>query len=321
MIQRILVSVDGSPLAEQALSQAAAIAHAFDSDILLLRVQEPETGTGGFSDSVSWRLGRAEVGSYLERLADRLRQAGRRVETAFAQGRAADEILNMARDRSVDLIVLSTHGATGSSRFHLGSTAQKVMSQAGRSVLLVRAAEGRGAEPAEAPNQRILVPLDGSQRAQWALGLSSSIARVLGSELLLVHVVHTPELQGQAPARSEERELARLVAARDRELAEEHLAQMKTVLAGSGLVVRTLLVGSPNVAETLCQIARDERVSLVVMSAHGSSGVAPWPYGSVTDRLITHGTTPLLVFQDLPAQESASGEAALELRSAVMSSS
>jgi nucleotide-binding universal stress UspA family protein len=320
LIQRILVSVDGSPLAEQALSQAAAIAHAFDSEIHLLRVQEPETGTGGFSDSVSWRLGRAEVGSYLERLAERLREGGRRVETGFAQGRAADEILNAAQDLSADLIVLSTHGATGQSRFHLGSTAQKVVSQAGRSVLIVRAAEGRGAEPAEALNRRILVPLDGSQRAQWALGLSSSIARVLDSELLLVHVVHTPELQGQAPARSEERELARLVATRDRELAEEHLGQMKTVLAGSSLVVRTLLVDSPNVAETLCQIARDEGVSLVVMSAHGSSGAAPWPYGSVADRLIAHGTTPLLVFQDLPAQESAGVEAP-ELRSVAMSSS
>lgn len=321
MIQRILVSVDGSPLAEQALSQAAAIAHAFDSEIHLLRVQEPETGTGGFSDSVSWRLGRAEVGSYLERLAERLRVGDRRVETAFAQGRAADEILNAAHDLAADLIVLSTHGATGQSRFHLGGTAQKVVSQAGRSVLIVRAAEGRGAEPAEALNQRILVPLDGSQRAQWALGLSSSIARVLDSELLLVHVVHTPELQGQAPARSEEKELARLVAARDRELAEEHLGQMKSVLAGSSLVVRTLLVDSPNVAETLCQIARDEGVSLVVMSAHGSSGAAPWPYGSVADRLIAHGTTPLLVFQDLPAQESAGVEAAPELRSVAMSSS
>jgi nucleotide-binding universal stress UspA family protein len=321
MIQRILVSVDGSPLAEQALSQAAAVARAFDSEIHLLRVQEPETGTGGFSDSVSWRLGRAEVGSYLERLAERLRRGGRRVETAFAEGRAADEILQAARERSADLIVLSTHGTTGQSRFNLGGTAQKVVSQAGRSVLIVRASEGRGAEPAEALHERILVPLDGSQRAQWALGLSSSIARTLGSELLLVHAVDTRELQGQAPATPEEKELARLVAGRDRQRAQEYLGQMRSVLAGSGLAVRTLLLDSSNVAETLCQLARDERVSLVVMSAHGSSGAAPWAYGSVAERLIAHGTTSLLVFQDLPADEAGPGETASELRFAALSSS
>lgn len=321
MVQRILVSVDGSPLAEQALSQAAAVARAFDSEIHLLRVQEPETGTGGFSDSVSWRLGRAEVGSYLERLAERLRMGGRRVETAFAEGRAADEILQAARERSADLIVLSTHGTTGQSRFNLGGTAQKVVSQAGRSVLIVRASEGRGAEPAEARHERILVPLDGSQRAQWALGLSSSIARTLGSELLLVHVVDTRELQGQAPATTDEMELARRVADRDRQRAEEYLGQMQSVLSGSGLAVRTLLLDSSNVAETLCQLARDERVSLVVMSAHGSSGAAPWAYGSVAERLIAHGTTSLLVFQDLPADEAGPGETASELRFAALSSS
>lgn len=321
MIQRILVSVDGSLLAEQALSQAAALARAFDSEIHLLRVQEPETGTGGFSDSVSWRLGRAEVGSYLERLAERLRRGGRRVETAFAEGRAADEILQAARERSADLIILSTHGTTGQSRFNLGGTAQKVVSQAGRSVLIVRASEGRGAEPAEARHERILVPLDGSQRAQWALGLSSSIARTLGSELLLVHVVDTRKLQGQAPATTDEMELARLVAGRDRQRAQEYLGQMRSVLAGSGLAVRTLLLDSSNVAETLCQVTRDERVSLVVMSAHGSSGAAPWAYGSVAERLIAHGTTSLLVFQDLPAEDAGPGETASELRFAALSSS
>lgn len=321
MIHRALVPVDGSPLAEQALSHAAAVAHAFGSVIHLLRVQEPETGTGGFSDSVSWRLNRAEAGSYLERLAERLRRSGRQVETSLAEGRAADEILKCASDCGADLIVLATHGSTGQSRFRLGGTAQKVISQAGGSVLVVRTSDEPGAGLDEARTERILVPLDGSQRAQWALGLSASIARVLRSELLLVHVVDTRQLQGQAPATSDERELASRVADRDRRLAEEYLGQMEALLAGSGLAVRTLLLDSPNVAETLCQVARDERVSLVAMSAHGSSGAAPWPYGSVADRLIAHGTTPLLVFQDLPAQESGTGKEASELRFAALSSS
>ena len=141
------------------------------------------------------------------------------------------------------------------------------------------------------------------------------------SELLLVHVVDTRELQGQAPATSEEKELARLVADRGRQRAQEYLGQMRSVLAGSGLAVRTLLLDSSNVAETLCQLARDERVSLVVMSAHGSSGAAPWAYGSVAERLIAHGTTSLLVFQDLPADEAGPGETASELRFAALSSS
>lgn len=321
MIQRILVPVDGSPMSEQALGQATAMASAFDAEVLLLRVQEPEAGTGGFSDSVSWRLHRAEASSSLEKLAERLREGGRRVATVLAEGRAAEEILKAARDRPADLVVLSTHGSSGHSRFHFGSTAQKVIAEAGVSVLIVRASEERGSGPAEARHEKIMVPFDGSQRAQWALGLSSSIARALGSELLLVHVVDTRELQGQAPATPEERELARRVADRDRRLATEYLGHMKQVLSGSGIEVRTRLLDSPNVAEALRQLAEDERVSLVVMSAHGSSGAAPWSYGSVADRLIAYGTTPLLVFQDLPAWDSGKGEAMVpESRLAPLSS-
>lgn len=321
MIRRILVPVDGSPMAEQALGQAAAMASAFDAEVLLLRVQEPEAGTGGFSDSVSWRLRRAEAASSLEQLAERLRVGGRRVTTDLAEGRAAEEILRAARAHPVDLVVLSTHGSSGHSRFNFGSTSQKVIAEAGVSVLIVRALEGRGSGPAEARHERIMVPYDGSQRAQWALGLSSSIARALGSELLLVHVVDTRELQGQAPTTPEERELARRVADRDRSLATEYLGHMQQVLSGSNIAVRTRLVDSPNVAEALCRLAEHERVSLVVISAHGSSGAAPWSYGSVADRLIAYGTTPLLVFQDLPAGDSGRGEAAVpESRLASLSS-
>jgi nucleotide-binding universal stress UspA family protein len=165
------------------------------------------------------------------------------------------------------------------------------------------------------------VPFDGSQRAQWALGLSSTIARALNSELLLIHVVDTRELQGQAPTTPEERELARRVAERDRRLATEYLDHMKQVLSGSGIEVRTRLLDSPNVAEALCQLAEEERVSLVVMSAHGSSGAAPWSYGSVADRVIAYGTTPLLVFQDLPGWDQGKGEATVpESRLAPLSS-
>ncbi len=321
MIQRILVPVDGSPMAEQALCQAAAMSAAFEAEILLLRVQEPEAGTGGFSDSVTWRLRRAEAASSLEQLAERLRAVGgRRVATDLAEGRAAEEILKAIRAHPVDLVVLSTHGSSGHSRFHFGSTAQKVIAEAGVSVLIVRASQEQGSGPAEACHERIMVPFDGSQRAQWALGLSSSIARALGSELLLVHVVDTRELQGQAPTTPEERELARRVADRDRSLATEYLGHMKQVLSGSGIEVRTRLLDSPNVAEALCKLAEDERASLVVMSAHGSSGAAPWSYGSVADRLIAYGTTPLLVFQDLPAGDSGKGETVPESRLASMSS-
>lgn len=304
MIERILVPLDGSPLAEQALAQAAAVARSFGAEVVLLRVQEPPSNAaGGRVDSVSWRLTRAEIKAYLNRLAAGLGARDVRATTILAEGSAAEQILQAARERKTDVIVLCSHGRGGRSRFHLGSTCQKVVSQAVASVLIVRDGGGTEEVPAEVRYRRVMVPLDGSQRAQWALHLASSIARAHQGEILLVHVVEIRDLQGRAASGPEERELSRKFAELDRKTAEGYLAAMESLLAGSGLAVRKVLVESPHVVQALEKVAADERVSLMVVSAHGRSGAAPWPYGSVADRLIEHGTAPLLVFQDLPARE------------------
>ncbi len=302
MIQRILVPLDGSPLAEQALGQARALARAFDAEVILLGVQETIASQAPM-DPIAWRLARAETRCYLERLAGSLRDQGLRATSLVAEGRPADEILQTLRARSVDLIVLCSHGRGGRIRFLLGGTAQKVVFNAGVSVLVVRASL-KPEEPA-APRDFgcILVALDGSQRAQWALCMAATIARVHHGELLLVHVVETRELEGKLPSAPEDQELARMLGERDRRSAELYLAEMESLLATSGLRVRTRLVEAPQVVPALEKVAAEEGSSLMVVSAHGSSGAAAWLYGSVAERLIVHGKLPLLVFQDLPRQE------------------
>lgn len=301
MITRILMPLDGSPLAEQALAQAAAVARSFDAEVLLLRVQEPPPDAT--VDAVSWRLSQAENKAYLSRLAAGLNARGVRAATLLAEGSAAEQILQTAREHKADLIVLCAHGRGGRSRFHLGGTAQKVISQAVASVLVVRDLGPAEEAPAEVRYDRVMVPLDGSQRAQWALHHATSIARAHQGEILLVHVVEDRKLPGRMPPTPEEQELAKQLTELDRRTAEGYLAEMETVLAGSGLAVRRVVAQSPYVVQALEKVAADERASLMVVSAHGRSGAAPWPYGSVADRLIEHGTTPLLVFQDLPARE------------------
>lgn len=306
MIRRILVPLDGSALSESALPQALAVAKAFGSEIVVLRIQETRDGRAGeLVDSVSWRLGRAEAGSYVRAVAERLCGQGARARSAVAEGDAAEEILKLIREQAADLVVLSSHGRSGADGFSLGSVCQKVLSRAGTSVLVVRTAEPLGEAAAEILYRRILVPLDGSQRAQWALLEAAPLARAHRGEILLVHVVSCPHLAGRTPPAPEEAELARRIADRDRRVAEGYLREMQELMTGSGIRTRTLLLESPHVVQTLEKVAAEEQVSLMVVSAHGCSGAAPWPYGSVADRLIHHGTTPLLVLQDLAARQPA----------------
>jgi nucleotide-binding universal stress UspA family protein len=309
MIQKILVPLDGSAFAESALPQAMAMARAYQAEVVLARVLDADGRThAGLVDSVSWRLARTGARRYLDGLAAKLGAEGIRARTAFAEGNAAGEILRLVTKERADLVLLCSHGSSGPSSFSLGGTSQKVLSRAGTSVLVVRPVEPSAVASAEeAPKetlketryQRILVPLDGSQRSQWALLQVASLARAHKSELLLVHVVAPPPLAGHTPPTPEEVELACKITDRDRQHAEVYLRDLKELVAGNDhLQVRTLLLESPHVVRTLLKVAADEQVSLVVVSAHGCSGAAPWPYGSVADRLIHHGKAPLLILQD-----------------------
>ena len=70
MIDRILVGLDGSPLAERALPHAAAVAQAFGAELVLMRVLEDDAKSGGPVDPVAWRLRRSEAQAYLRRVAE-----------------------------------------------------------------------------------------------------------------------------------------------------------------------------------------------------------------------------------------------------------
>jgi nucleotide-binding universal stress UspA family protein len=305
MIRRILVPLDGSPLAECALPHAAAIAQAFDSELRLLRVLPAERRAArGYVDSAEWRLRRSEATAYLQPLLARLQQQGLTVEGALAEGNIEEEIIESARRQQVDLIVLSTHGHNGASQFGLGGTAAKVISAAGVSVLVVRA--GSASSFSSAANvvryERILVPVDCSKRAEWALHLAAAVARAHGAELLVAHVVPVPQMPQREPGSPREARLIEQVLRARRKSAEEYLDEVKSRISAPDLEVRTLLVVSPTVARRLEEVAEQERAGLMVLSAHGHGGSAnaPWAYGSVSASVVAYGTTPLLIFQDLP---------------------
>lgn len=304
MIQHILVPLDGSPLAESALTHAQAVARAFGAKITLLRVQEHGAeGAGGVTDPLKSRLARAECSCYVEGLAKRLREHGLRASGVAAEGDPAEEVLRRLHDSDVDLLVLCCLGRRGPGDPVLGATALRVLARSPISVLLTRAdVPSEGADTAaEVRYHRIMAPLDCSQRAHWALLQAVPLARAQSSELLLVHVVSPPPFARRTPPSPGEIALARQLTDGDRRLAERYLADMKRTLGAGGLPVRTLLLESARVVQTLERAAGDEDVDLIVVSAHGCSGDAPWPYGSVADRLIHHGGKPLLVLQDAAA--------------------
>ena len=145
MYERILLPLDGSPLSECALDHARAIAQALgDCEVILFMAVEPAGGQitrGGaaVSDIVRAAQKEAEADSkeYLSRISAKLNKEGLRTSILVVGGPPSDEILKYSKEANVDLIVMSTHGRSGLSRFIAGSVARKVIDHSAVPVLIV----------------------------------------------------------------------------------------------------------------------------------------------------------------------------------------
>jgi nucleotide-binding universal stress UspA family protein len=301
-IQRILVGLDGSELAEIALPHAVAMARAFDTELVLVRVLESKGRAGQPVDAVAWRLARAEAQTYLRAHAARLTERGLSVRTVLREGDAASELLGFMEHDEIGLLVIGSHGVGGATAFALCGTVQKVLAGAGRSVLLVRCVDGKSSATGDGPiYRRVLAAVDGSQRAEWALCLAATVARSQGAELVVLSVAPIPEMVRRPPLGARVQRQVDELAALNRRWAEEYVAAMKTRLAAPDLEVRTVVCSSSRIRHELDLQLREAAPDLVVVSAHGAGGSAPWPFGSVSHHLLHHGSAPLLVFQDQKA--------------------
>ena len=143
-LQRILVPLDGSALAEKALPLAMLLAKKFDSELILLRALELALPTPEIKYPENHWLREAlqysfrEAQSYLDAREAELVQQGFQVRTLVRDGPPPDDILAVAVNEKIDLIVISSHGMGGPSPWTSGSVADKVMQHSPCPVLLVR---------------------------------------------------------------------------------------------------------------------------------------------------------------------------------------
>lgn len=141
MYSTIVVPLDNSELAEQALAHAVEIARRFEAHVELLTVVPSsleatiESGAAG----EAWDPRTLAAQEYLEAVSGRLAAEGISVSTTVRRGDVAEEIIEHADH--CDLIVMSTHGRSGLGRWVYGSIADRTLRHAGVPILLVRSSE------------------------------------------------------------------------------------------------------------------------------------------------------------------------------------
>ncbi|MGZ6387921.1 MAG: universal stress protein [Ktedonobacterales bacterium] len=287
---RVLVPLDGSDLAAQALPVAASICAPIPgSELILLRalLVTPLTdsllaGPQYIPPDVYQQMAEDEeqlAREYLEAAAKEASRRGARYRTYVARGAPADVILDTAADQQVNLIVMTTHGRTGISRFALGSNADRVVRGGAAPVLLLRSVQTQ--EWSDTTLRHVLVPLDGSPRSEAPLeGIVPQLAGRVIQHVTLLHVVD-PRDDSEAVVR-----------------AATYLAQVESRLKerlGEKTCAIHPLVRSGAVSETIIHCAGAEKCGVVIMSTRGEAGIGRLAFGGVADRVLRDGHTPLLL--------------------------
>jgi nucleotide-binding universal stress UspA family protein len=295
-LQRILVPLDGSRLAESVLPAAFSLAQHLHARLTLLHVMERAAPMTVHGERHLTEASEAEA--YLTEVASQ-----RPVQVHIdhhvhpnKEGDVAKSIIDHAADLGADLVTLSTHGRGGARRVLFGSVAQLVLHGGTRPVLLIRpdAVAPHPVVPWEVG--RILVPLDGSAPSEDALPISVAVGGAYGAEVHLVRIVPT---LGTIPGeRASAARLAPTAAVASLEIEQEDarkaLEAVATRIRESG--TRALaVVGRGDPAQGVLEEALRLRADLVVMATHGRTGLDAVLSGSVASRIAAKFPRPLLL--------------------------
>ena len=298
--KRIAVCVDGSEMSETVVLHATMVAAALRAPLTILRVLEAESNAETTpADPLDWGVRQREARANLERLVFLARHREVDVQSELIQGRPAERICCWTLQHGADLTVLASHGEHGRSEWTLSSTARKLVDAVPGSLLLVPA-DGDRREGSTVRYRRIMVPLDGSVRAESVLPIATRLAIAHEADLVIAHVVPAPELTKVGPLTAQDLELEQRVVARNERVARSYLDQIRARLSEAGLAARTVISRGGDVRTGLARLVRREEVDLVLLSAYGRRGPRDIPYGSVAAHLLTHVAVPLLVFRERP---------------------
>ena len=287
MYDRILFPTDGSDGASVVLDHALDLAATHGATVHLLYVADTTlTSSTRIQGQVVDALeGKGE--RIVEEAKDRAERRDLPVVTDVIQGEPYGTIVGYADAHDVDLVVMPTHGRQGLKRYLLGSTTERVVRRSNVPVLTVPL----GSDGAiEYPYRDVLVPTDGSDCADRALGSGIRMAKAGGAALHLLSVVSltTFGAEIQDTLRAED------LTDRADELIEEAtaLAREEGVETVSGTVER-----GRSVSRAINSYVDERGIDLVVVGTHGRTGLDRYVLGSVTERLVRTASVPVLTIR------------------------
>jgi nucleotide-binding universal stress UspA family protein len=318
-----MVPLDGSSIAEQALPVAGTIAHRGGTKVHLASVLQQVPGLLASSEEPAPDPGleqelRDQFTEYLGSTAEALETThGVEVTYALLDGSPAKALADHARAKRVGLIVMTTHGHSGISRFWLGSVADRLLRWVKVPVLLLRPRDGA----LQTEFRHTLVALDGLSEGERVLEPAIELGSLSpDAQFTLVQVVEPPVAlitrMAMHPARMRP-EWAEI----QETCARSYLERVATRMRTRGLRVTAQMVAARGVGEQILQLASGVGADLIVVGTHGARGVERMLLGSVADKVIRSASQAVLVVPTRREEEAEAGRALAEVQLARLGAS
>lgn len=275
--QRIVMPLDGSSLAEQAIATARAFARAYNAELEIICVEDKEAEENIHMTDAEMIEYRTELQKYIALVAKLIEEDGLRVKTHYRYGEPSAEIDAVARETNADLIVMTTRGRFEIGQLITGSMTQRVVQKTSTPTLLIRPTNNWRSRRSEFRN--ILVALDGSEAAEKVLPYIRAFANQFDSKVRLFSVPEGSESEGYG------------------ETIKHYLDDIASTLKEEGLNIDTDVTGS-GPARTILAVSEDEKVDLIMMSSHGRGGVDrsdQIPIGSVAQKVVQETICPVFL--------------------------
>lgn len=286
----VFVFVENAAVTASSIRHAQKVAQAFGGKVVLVHVQCRSEDAGRPVDPVEWDLQRQQSLKWLGRLTEISKEAEAPCEARLLEGQCASQIQSFMDKRLND--IAATVRCRSARGWQTSETAHGVLTSHGSGVMVIpeeaRIREGTA-------YRRILVPLDGSARAETALSRAVTLAMAQAAELMLCYVAPEPGLTEFGIRDQEAERLHGMVRKRNEQAGKTYLARVRNGLMQSGVQITTVISQGGDARRALIDVVARNAVDFVVMATHGQSGHRDVPTGDVARFILNRASVPVLL--------------------------
>lgn len=292
MLDKILVPLDGSELAEVSLWYVEGFAGRLRSSVTLLMVLSPEEHPSRYMYDCYLKEMVSRVAANAKERGGLKADEEIKVDYKILKGDPAEVIVDYADKARMNLIIMSTQGRSGVRRWALGNVANKVLRATAKPVMLIRA-KGAKSDVYKKTLNKVLVPVGGHKKNELILKYVTYMATTLNLEVTLFHTwdkdVDSIYFNEVALRRLRQR----------KKRSEAYLKKMEESLKSKGVNVDSIFKTGPadGTADEVIELAEKGNYSMVAMSTSGRSGVGLWLFGSYAEKVLQDGSTPLFLIR------------------------